>query len=84
MTPKRRLRVLTDEQLLHLSEARLLAYRKKALSLLNSPADADYTAAEIQALDANHIWFKSDPRWEVAYQRILAALARRQSGDKGW
>jgi hypothetical protein len=73
---------LTDEQLPRLSEARLLAYRKKALSLLNCPEDADYSSAEIQALDADYIWFKSDPRWELAYQRILAALARQQSSLK--
>jgi hypothetical protein len=79
MTPRHRLNVLSDEQLLHLTQARLLAYRKKALSLWNAPEDSDYSPAEFAALDAAYIWFKSDPRWEPMYQRILAALSRAQS-----
>jgi hypothetical protein len=80
MKSRRRLKVLSPEQLHHLTEERLLAYRKKALSLANCPEDADYSTAQAQTLDANFIWFKSDPRWKPAYDQILTALARMQSG----
>jgi hypothetical protein len=81
MKQRRRLNVLSPDQLQHLTEERLLAYRKKALSLANCPEDADYLPAEAQLLDANFIWFKSDPRWKPAYDQILDALARVQSRD---
>lgn len=79
MKLRRRLNVLTADQLQHLTEERLLAYRKKALSLANCPEDADYSPAEARLLDANYIWFKSDPRWKPVYDQILQALARMQS-----
>ena len=79
MKSKRRLRVLSPDELLHLNEARLLEYRKKALSLWNSPEDGDFTADEARSLDPNYIWFKSDPRWQPAYDQILDALAQVQS-----
>jgi hypothetical protein len=79
MKLRRRLKVLSADQLHHLTEERLLAYRKKALSLANCPEDADYSKAEAQSLDANFIWFKSDPRWQPEYDQILEALARVQS-----
>jgi hypothetical protein len=81
MKARRRLRVLTADQLQHLTEERLLAYRKKALSLANCPEDADYSRAQADALDASFIWFKSDPRWKPSYDQILEALARVQSRD---
>jgi hypothetical protein len=71
--------VLSSEQLRHLTEARLLAYRKKSLSLENCPEDSDYSPQEIETLDRSFIWFKSDPRWQPAYDLILEALARVQS-----
>lgn len=80
MKQRRRLKVITADQLRHLTEERLLEYRKKALSLANCPEDADYSQVEAQSLDANYIWFKSDPRWRPAYDQILNALARVQSG----
>ncbi len=79
MKPPRQLKILSQDQLLRLSEARLLAYRRKALSLENCPEDSDYSDEEIQSLDGNSIWFKSDPRWKPAYEQILEALARVQS-----
>ena len=79
MKPRRRLKVLLPDQLRNLTEERLLEYRKKALSLANCPEDADYSQAEAQLLDADYIWFKSDPRWKPAYDQILEALARVQS-----
>jgi hypothetical protein len=81
MIGRRRLKVLSPNELQHLTEERLLAYRRKALSLANCPEDADFTRAEVQSLDANFIWFKSDPRWTPAYEQILEALARVQSHD---
>jgi hypothetical protein len=79
MKLRRRLKVLSADQLHHLREERLMAYRKKALSLANCPEDADYSPAEARLLDANYIWFKSDPRWKPAYDQIVEALARVQS-----
>jgi hypothetical protein len=79
MTPPRRLKVLTTTRLSSLTEERLLSYRKKALSLEDSPEDSDYSTDEVNSLDPNYIWFKSDPRWKPAYDDILAALARLQS-----
>ena len=82
MNLPRRLKVLSSEELRHLSEARLLAYRKKALSLENCPEETDYTPEQIRALDMTYIWFKTDPRWQPAYDLILSALASTQSkGD---
>ena len=78
MIPPRRLKAVLPDELARLSEARLLAYRKKALSLENSPEESDYSAEELQSLDANYIWFKSDPRWKLAYEQVLAALKRIQ------
>jgi hypothetical protein len=79
MKLRRRLKILLPDQLHHLTEERFLEYRKKALSLANCPEDADYSPAKAQSLDANFIWFKSDPRWQPAYDQILEALARVQS-----
>ncbi len=78
MEPPRRIRPLTAEQLSHLTEARLLAFRKKALSLENSQEDSDY-ANEVDRLNPTFIYFKSDPRWQAAYDLILQALARVQA-----
>lgn len=77
MQPPRRLRVLTPSELGKLSVQRLLAYRKKALSLENSAADSDY-ADEVADLDQTYIWFKEDPRWHRIYEDILQALAEKQ------
>jgi hypothetical protein len=79
MKSRRRLKVLSADDLWHLTEERLLAYRKKALSLANCPEDADYSLSQAESLDANFIWFKSDPRWKPTYDQILEALARVQS-----
>ena len=79
MEPPRRLRVLSVEQVSRLTEARLLAYRKKALSLENSPEKSDYAPEELRALNPSFIYFKSDARWQPAYDLILHALARVRS-----
>jgi hypothetical protein len=79
MEPTRRLRVLSDEELRHLTEARLLAYRKTALSLEDSLEESDYSVDDLQGLDPSLIYFKSDVRWKAAYDRILQALANVQS-----
>lgn len=78
MNPPRRLAILSSEQMLRLNEARLLSYRKKALSLENSPEDSDYDPIEVRNLDKAYIWFKSDPRWKSLYEQILLALAKSQ------
>lgn len=78
MQPPRRLRVLTRSELSHLTVERLLAYRKKALSLENTLAESDYhnTAGH---LDETFIWFKEDPRWQAVYDDVLTELARKQN-----
>jgi hypothetical protein len=78
MQPPRRLAILGKERLRTLTVPRLLAYRKKALSLENSPEESDYTPDEIKKLDRRYIWFKSDARWKAVYDDILAALADAQ------
>jgi hypothetical protein len=76
MKPPRRLKPLSSQELLRLSKSRLLSYRKKALSLENSPKKSDYDSDEIKKLDGTFIWFKSDPRWKPLYDEILLALSR--------
>jgi len=66
--------VLSRERLGQLTKARILSYRKKALSLENSPEESDYSADDIRSLDQRYIWFKSDVRWKGVYADILAAL----------
>jgi hypothetical protein len=79
MVRPRRIGIRTPEQLWSLTEARLLAYRRKALQLINSPDEADYGDEWLRPGDQRHIYYKSDPRWEVLYRDILEALARVQS-----
>ena len=78
MKPPRRLAPRTYDQLCRLTEARLLEYRRKALSLENSLEESDY-ASSTEPLEIAYIWFKSDPRWKPLYDQILAALAFVQS-----
>jgi hypothetical protein len=78
MQPPRRLKVLGKEALRRLPVPRLLAYRKQALSLENSPEESDYSSEEIEKLDRRYIWFKSEARWKVTYEEILSALADAQ------
>ena len=80
MQPPRRLRILSPAELTRLTLARLLAYRKKALSLENTVADSDYRDHSA-ALDETFIWFKEDPRWQSVYDNVLAELGRKQVAD---
>lgn len=77
MTLPRRLKPLSPIELSHLTVARLLAYRKQALSLENSVESSDY-GDQVDALDQAYIWFKEDPRWQPLYDAILAELAGKQ------
>ncbi len=74
----RKLKILSPHELRHLTVERLLAYRRKALSLENSLADSDYRETA-DTLDPTYIWFKEDPRWQILYKDILAELDRKQS-----
>jgi hypothetical protein len=78
MQPPRKLRILAKTELRRLTVARLLAYRKKALSLEDSLAASDYHD-HAEPLDEPFIWFKEDPRWQTVYDDVLAELARKQS-----
>ncbi len=80
MALPRRLNILTDDELHLLSVDRLLAYRKKALSIENSLIASDYVDAA-KDLDPEFIWFKDDPRWQAVYNRILAVLSMKQRND---
>lgn len=82
MKPPRRLKPLSSEELRRLPKARLLSYRKKALSLENSPEKSDYDSDEVGALEKTYIWFKSDPRWKPLYDEILLALGRANRGSR--
>jgi len=77
MVLPRRIRPLTAAELEHLTEDRLLAYRKQALSLENSLAASDYTNLA-DSLDPAYIWFKDDPRWQPLYDAVLEELNRKQ------
>ncbi len=78
MQPPRKLKILSPQELRHLTVERLLAYRRKALSLENAVADSDYHDST-ETLDQTYIWFKEDPRWQHLYNDILAELERKQS-----
>ncbi|MBC7857142.1 MAG: hypothetical protein IAF94_27240 [Pirellulaceae bacterium] len=54
-----------------------MSYRKKCLSLENTPEASDYLN-EASNLDPTYIWFKSDPRWAESYANVLSALAKSQ------
>jgi hypothetical protein len=71
------LKILSPTELRYLTVERLLAYRKKALSIENSQAESDFYDAG--PLDMTYIWFKEDPWWQAVYSDILAELARKQS-----
>lgn len=77
MVLPRRLKILTDEELLLLSVDRLLEYRTKALSIENTLLDSDYVD-DARDLNPEYIWFKEDPRWQELYNRILTALKMKQ------
>ncbi len=76
MISLRHLRLLSSTELQRLTRPRLLAYRRTVLSLDSSPKLSDFLPAEVQSLDGDLVWFKSDPRWQPAYEAVLAALAR--------
>ena len=69
-----KLKPLSPEQLSRLSRPRLLAYRNKALSLLECPLSDD-VPEETVGLNKRYIWFKSDPRWEPLYSQITKLLS---------
>ncbi|MGL5874545.1 MAG: hypothetical protein ACRC2R_19620 [Xenococcaceae cyanobacterium] len=80
MVLPRRIRPLTIEQLQQLTVERLLAYRKKALSLEDSLAASDYIDTEIaQTFDETYIWFKEDSRWKPLYDAIISELTEKQA-----
>ena len=83
MKPPRRLRPLSNPELERMTVARLIAFRKQALSLENSITKSDYSdiAAE---LDRTYIWFKEDPRWQIVYDAVLEELARKQNAGSGF
>ena len=78
MVLPRRIRPLLPAKLQKLTVERLLAYRKKALSLENTLATSDHGNLA-DALDPKYIWFKDDPRWEPMYNAVLAELHRKQT-----
>ncbi len=73
--PLKNLRIKTFDELQQLSISRLLAYRKKALSLEYKTVES----AWVKTHDVDVIWFKEDPRWGVLYGNILYALAMKKS-----
>lgn len=77
MQPPRKLRILSQSDLRHLTVERLLKYRNKALSLENTLADSDYHD-HTGKFDETFVWFKEDPRWQLLYEEVLAELARKQ------
>jgi hypothetical protein len=74
----RKLHILSPAELRHLTIERLLAYRKKALSLENSLEASDYRNV-VDQLDPAFVWFKDDPRWPLVYQDICAELKSKQA-----
>ena len=80
MVLPRRLKPKNKIELEHLTVERLMAYRKKALSLENSLDASDYHDVAIH-LDQNFIWFKDDPRWQTVYNGVLGVLATKQATE---
>jgi len=80
MVLPRRIRPLTSAELEHLTEERLLAYRRQALLLENSLAASDYTEMA-DSLDPTCIWSKDDPRWQPLYDAVIDELHRKQHSD---
>ena len=78
MVLPRKIRPLTSTELEHLTEERLLAYRKQALSLENSLAASDYNNMA-DSLDPTYIWFKDDPRWQTLYDTVVTELSQKQN-----
>lgn len=66
---------MKEHELATLTKERLLAYRKKALSLENSLQDSDYHDQEPRDWDPIFIYFKDDPRWQETYEIVLQCLA---------
>ena len=76
----RKLRPKTRAELELFTVERLLAYRKKALSLETSFDASDFHDIAIE-LDRNFIWFKEDPRWQIVYNDVLSVLSAKQAGE---
>ena len=55
---RRHVTPITHEELARLSTERLLAYRERLLSLVNSSSDSDLSQDEIETLDGNAIYFR--------------------------
>jgi hypothetical protein len=82
----KRLRFLSQQELERLTVSRLLAYRKKALSLESKPVELGPSDSR-DLDDKRFIWFKQDPRWDGLYDRILKVLKMKQavsSGNLSW
>ncbi len=53
--------------------------RQKMLSLEDAPESSDLMPEEFEALDkAQHIFFKSDPRWQAQYKALKEMLNIRE------
>lgn len=64
MALPRKIKPKNKAELECLSVARLLEYRRRALSLEKSQISSDYRDLQLQ-LDPEYIWFKDDPRWKT-------------------
>jgi len=76
-----KLKILTREELSHLSVDRLKAYRKRVLAVWEVDHLTDFLPAEIETLwadtkDSNYLCFKTDPRWEPLRQEVNRQLER--------
>jgi hypothetical protein len=78
---RRHVTPITHEELARLSTERLLAYRKRLLSLVDSSSDSDLSQEEVETLDGNAIYFKDDPAWGREYGEVKALLAQRENVD---
>lgn len=71
-------RPLPEAELAALSTKRLLAYRKRLLSLEDSAEKSDWDAAELSQLDPDLLRFKDDPAWNDVYAAVKRILAERE------
>jgi hypothetical protein len=70
---KRALRLLTTEQMTSITTERLLAYRKRLLSVHDGPDDD-----VLYCGDPDETMHKQRPEWVTAYEACKAILAKRE------
>jgi hypothetical protein len=78
----RRVRPIPKSELPRLSTDRLLAYRKRLLSLEDSAESSDWDSDELSGLEPGFIRFKDEAEWIELYEEVIAILSSREHSSK--